>query len=417
MLHDPKVNGIVANFRDVTDRKAAQEALTESEQKFRLLVENSNDLIYSLDAQGNFTYVSPAIERISGYRVDEVVGTSFVRFVFPEDLPGLMASFDRTLAGSSEPSEFRGVMKDGSVRWVRTASRVTLRDGQVTGITGVMSDITARREAEEALRRSEALLRDTQELARVGGWEYDVERDEAVWTDETYRIHEIPKLPTINHIAESLKCYPPEDRQTIAEAFQKCLEEGIPYDLELPFVTFRGNRRWVRTTAKAVREGNRTVRVLGNMVDITERKRMEDALRSSEEQNRTIVQNANEAIVVIQDDVIKFANRRLEEVTGYSAEELRLKPYLELIHPDYRQMAADNYIGRQRGKEVPGTYEFMFVDKNGNTGWAEMSVTLVRMGGKGRHSRSDVRHHRPQARGRGTAGIRREKPQDSGERQ
>ncbi|MDM8001058.1 MAG: PAS domain S-box protein [Dehalococcoidia bacterium] len=383
MLHDPKVNGIVANFRDITDRKMAEEALAESEQKYRLLVENSNDVVFSLDTQGNFTYVSPSIERISGYHVGEIVGTSFTRFVLPEDMPGLLVSFEKTLGGAYEPAEFRALRKDGAVRYVRTASQlVRSADGQVVGLTGIMSDITERRKTEEALQRSEALLRDTQQLAGVGGWEYDVDKKTVVWTDETYRIHEIPRIPTIDHVAESLKCYPPEERQIVTRAFQKCCEEGVPYDLELPFVTFGGKQRWVRTTARAVREGERIVRVLGTIADITERKRAEEALRASEERNRLLVENASEVIAVIQDGLLKFVNSKITDFSGYSPEELVSRSFAELIYPEDRQMVADNYSRRMRGEQVPNRYQFRILHKNGDARWAEISVALFAWDGR-----------------------------------
>jgi PAS domain S-box-containing protein len=128
----------------------------------------------------------------------------------------------------------------------------------------------------EALSKSEALLNTTQSIARIGGWEYDVKSGKSFWTDELYRIHEITKNSGIDHISESQKYYRPEDRPIILDAFQKACEKGEPYDLEFPFTTFKGKHLWVRTTAQPVYEEGKVVRLIGNVMDITERKLAEE---------------------------------------------------------------------------------------------------------------------------------------------
>lgn len=151
--------------KDVMERRQAEESLKHSreslklsEEKYRMLVENINDVIYTLDAEGRFTYVSPVIERFSGYRVKDLLGRPFMEFVHPEDLPGLLASFERTVAGNMEPYEFRVLDRDGSIRFVRTSSRLIREGGRVTGLTAVMTDITERKRAEEDwIRRHETL--------------------------------------------------------------------------------------------------------------------------------------------------------------------------------------------------------------------------------------------------------------------
>ncbi len=134
-------------------------------------------------------------------------------------------------------------------------------------------------QAQEALRKSEALLNATQQLSKVGGWEFNAETGEIFWTEETYRIHEIPEDPDIDHIQESLKCYIPEDRPTIYGAFQRAIEKGEAYDLEFPFTTFKGKHLWIRTTAQPVCEKGKVVHVIGNIMDITELKRAEKELK------------------------------------------------------------------------------------------------------------------------------------------
>ena len=141
-----------------------------------------------------------------------------------------------------------------------------------------------RKFAENKLQASEKLLDETQRLTKVGGWEYDVETKQFVWTDETYSIHEIPNNPEIDHISESVKCYRPEDRPVILGAFQRAIEKGESYDLEFQFTTFKNNQLWIRTTAKAVFEGGKVVRIVGNIMDITEPKQAEEKNKKSAEE-------------------------------------------------------------------------------------------------------------------------------------
>jgi PAS domain S-box-containing protein len=143
------------------------------------------------------------------------------------------------------------------------------------------------------LRESETLLNTTQRLSKVGGWEVDVKSGKAYWTDELYRIHEIPNDPGIDHIKESMACYEPEDRLILNEVFQRACEQGEPYDLELPFTTCKGTPLWIRTTAQPVYENGKVVRLVGNLMDITERKRAEEALRFSSERLQLATRVAN----------------------------------------------------------------------------------------------------------------------------
>ena len=378
LLQDPKVKGLVANFRDITEYVKAQEALKASEERFRTLIERATDVVIVLDAGGKITYQSPSLERVTGFGPNEWVDRSLGELlIHPDDLPSLATLLERILTqpgATVEGVTARYQHKDGSWHTLEATVTNMLHDPKVSGLVANFRDVTDRKEAAEALKRSEALLSATQQLAGVGGWEYDVQNGKMAWTDETYHIHEIPKVPTIDHVNESLKCYPPAARQVIEQAFQRCIEEGIPYDLELPFVTFGGNQRWIRTTAKAIREGNRIVRVLGNIADITERKGAEKALQASEERNRLLVENANEAITVVQDAVLRFVNPKFSQLTGYGENELVGKPFVELVHADDQEMLADYYVRRLKGEEVPQTYQFKFIDKAGDARWAEINA-------------------------------------------
>jgi diguanylate cyclase (GGDEF)-like protein/PAS domain S-box-containing protein len=135
---------LMVNNRLMADFKA-------QEGKYRLLVENINDVLYTLDNRGNITYVSSVVERLSNYKVSDLIGKPFTPIVYPDDLPALLDSFNRLTSGHLEPWEFRIVDKDGRIIFVRTSSRPIYDDGKIVGFTALMTDITERKRMEQKL--------------------------------------------------------------------------------------------------------------------------------------------------------------------------------------------------------------------------------------------------------------------------
>ena len=145
-----------------------------------------------------------------------------------------------------------------------------------------------------SLRQSEQILKDTQKLSKVGGWEWDTAMQSMTWTDEAYRIHGLePGQPFANaeeHIKRSIVCYSDEDRPMVLEAFRRCAEYGEAYDLECPFTDAKGRHLWIRTTAKPVLSEGRISKIIGNIMDITERKLSEEALKKAHDELEMRVQ-------------------------------------------------------------------------------------------------------------------------------
>lgn len=150
---------------DVTSRREKESELRQVEERFRSFIENLNDVVYALDRDGTFLYCSPAIEQISSYTPEEVIGQPFAQFVDDEDLPALAEVFTRVLAGESCKAEYRAIDKSGERRWVLASIAPTIEEGQVVGVTGVFSEITAQKRMIEALFESEACYRELVELS------------------------------------------------------------------------------------------------------------------------------------------------------------------------------------------------------------------------------------------------------------
>ncbi|RMG46508.1 MAG: PAS domain S-box protein [Acidobacteria bacterium] len=260
------------------ERKQAELALRESEEKYRELVENINDVIFSVDARGIITYISPTIEQASGYSPSEVIGRPFVEFVYPGDRALLMESFQKTCAGELGPLEFQVVAKSGEVRWVRSSSRPILHQGQLIGVQGVITDITERKKAEMALRASEERYRDLVENANDIIYTHDLEgnitsANAAAVKTYHYRHDEIVGK-NIKHIVDP--AYLPVAMENLRKKLAGVERTG-PY--ELLTYTKEGTPVWVEVNTRLIYEGDRPVGVQGIARDITERKRAEEQWR------------------------------------------------------------------------------------------------------------------------------------------
>jgi PAS domain S-box-containing protein len=285
----PAILGIA---RDITGSRQVELALRESEEKYRELVENANSIIVKLDKYGNVIFFNEFAQRFFGYTSNEITGKPAVGTI----VPATESESGRNLQVLLEDivrhpetylyNENENITRDGKRVWIRWQNKPLLdKNGQPAGVLCIGTDITGYRQAEEDLQKTRDLLNTTAHLARIGGWELDIRSRTVTWTEELYQIHEMdpgdfgPNSP--DYFARSLGCYDPEDRPLVEEAFERCITEGKPYVLEFPFTTIKGRRIWVRTMGTPVTEKGRVVRVIGNLLDITDLKQAEEALRQA----------------------------------------------------------------------------------------------------------------------------------------
>ena len=151
-------------------------------------------------------------------------------------------------------------------------------------------EIAERKRAEDALRQNQALLNATGRMAKIGGWELDAETRDVTWTEQAYRIHEVP-LGRKPSLQDAINFYHPDDRDMVSQAIQRALEHGEPWDMERRFITATGKRLWVRSICFPQVVDGKTLKLIGTFQDITERKRTEKALLESRE-HLTLAQKA-----------------------------------------------------------------------------------------------------------------------------
>ncbi len=154
-----EVTAVVMTSRDITDHKQAEKVLRESEEKYRILVENISDVVYEMDSSGVVIYVSPVIEDIMGYDPADIVGKNFIEFIYRDDRSRLMEWFSELRKGIEYPFEYRFISKSGGIRWIRTNTKPIMEGGDFKGARGTCMDITERKLAEENLRKTLERLR------------------------------------------------------------------------------------------------------------------------------------------------------------------------------------------------------------------------------------------------------------------
>jgi len=157
----------VKNSEDIKRNDRSGSELQWGEGKYRYLVENINDVIFSLDQKGSITYISPVIESLIGYAPSELLGRPFSEFIYKQDLRSLYEQFEKVLSGNLEPSEYRILTKSEDVRWVQLSSLPVMDGDTVIGLQGVLSDITKVRRLQDKLIRSERLAATGQLAASI----------------------------------------------------------------------------------------------------------------------------------------------------------------------------------------------------------------------------------------------------------
>ena len=372
-LDDPHIVGVVANVRDVTERKMADEALKESEERYRAVVAQSVEAIYLFDAETKRVLESnAAFRRLMGYAEEDLLGMRIYDFIAHDE-----DDIDRNVRRSLKEKrrhigERRYRRKDGSVIVVDTSASVVSYRGR-TALCAVSRDVTERREAEEAVRKSETRLAEAQRLAHLGGWEWDVESDEIFWSDEVYRIYGLAPQEFVPSFERFMEVVHPDDRGLLSKAIDEALHGNEPYDVEHRVVRPDGEVRMVHRWAEVVRgEGGEPLRMVGTVHDVTGRKEAEEALKESEGRFRALTQNSSDVITLLKaDGAVAYQSLAIQRILGYSSEELIGENVFGYVHPEDVERVRTAFA---EGVEDPGirpSVEYRFLRKDGSWAWLE----------------------------------------------
>ena len=384
------LSATIAQGVDITERKRAEEALGESEERYRLLAENLPDIIWIMDMNLQFTYISPSIKKMTDHSVEEVMGLALMDGFTPGSIETARNIFAEEMAmektGKADPFrtrtlELEGFRKDGSKIWTE-AKMTFLRDqtGQAAGIFGVSRDISRRKRTEEALRESEKLYRSILEVApdsititRMRDSRY-LQVNEAFCQMSGYSREEaLGRNPFDLNLFTN-----PGDR----ERFIKILKEKREVNgFEVQYRKKDGTTVDTLLSVRPLEYGKEEC-LVAVATDVTKLKRAQDALRESEEKYRLLVENASDAIFIIQDQKVKFPNPKAIEMGQNLAVDLERVPFLNYIHPEDRQMVIERHSKRLKGEEVPDTYSFRLMKRDGEELWAELNAVLINWEGK-----------------------------------
>jgi len=281
-----RVTNFIALILDITARRAAEDALRESEEKFRAIVETSREIIWSADANAIIRYVNPTVEAVLGYRPEDLVGRNARELLHPDDSPALWRHFQQRLTDGNGWSALvvRWRHQDGSWRYVESdGAPIFGPDGQLDGFTGTCRDVTAREKAEEAKRLSEERYRIL--YNENPSMYFTIAEDLTVLSVNQHGAGELGYKPDDLIGKSVLTVVHPQDRAGVRKQLAGVLSGGPErQSMEFRKVRKDGQVIWVKENVRATRDADGRRIVLIVCEDVTERHHMEETLQSLREE-------------------------------------------------------------------------------------------------------------------------------------
>ncbi len=372
----------VGSFMDITERKQAEEALRKSEEKYRTVLENMTESCYEVDLAGKFTFFNDGMCRGLGYSREELMGMTYKAFTPPEVVEPVFKAYHHVYT-TGEPIvgfPMEQIRKDGK-RLIVENSIFPIRNekGEIVGFRGIGRDVTERIQMQEALRKSEERYRTIMDEIHDDYYENDLAGNYTFVNDAFCRSlgYTMEELIGMN----SRAIHTPEESKKLYEEYKKLYRTGQPIKaLTTKFIRKDGSYGVGELSAFPMRnEKGEIIGFRGVSHDITERMRMEEALRQSEERYRTILAEIEEGYYEVDlAGNIKFVNKAACRQFGYSEEELIGSNYRAYVLKEDIKGVYKAWNKVYRTGEPLRSYPFATVRKDGTQMFVENSVSPLR---------------------------------------
>ncbi len=371
--------GRVELYYDITERKHAEEALSESEERYKALFQRSLEMVYLCDFEGNFIDANDAALELLGYTKEHIKSLNFVSLLDNDQLPLAFETAEEIVKTGSqrELTEYKLRRKDGEHIFVESKGALIYRYGKPYAIQGIARDITDRKLAEEELRESEARFRGIFENSYHAIALSDPKGQLTLYNDRSaemlgYRPEELvgKNVLAMTH---------PEDEPPSMDKIKMLIEGKIDsYRLEKRYVCKDGSVFWADLSIKPILDANGEIDALvAIIVDINDRKMAEEALRESEKRFRAIFEQAAVGVGQFETETgrILRVNQRYCEIVGYTQQEITGTTLMEITHPDDVQLSLDNIQKLIRGETQISAYEKRYIRRDGSIIWVNITIS------------------------------------------
>lgn len=369
---------VYTTFEDITDRKQAEVSLKESEERFRAIFEQAAVGVAQIASKtGEFIRVNQTYCEIVGYTRAEMLKTNFRQITHPEDLQADLDQMQLMLEGKIRSYTLvkRYCHKTGSIVWVElTVSPLWKIGAEPDDHIAVVKDITKRKQAEEALQKSEAFLSEALRVGNIGYWEWTPPGNSLICSDELLEIFEMPKAQKVISQSAIELLILPQDRERLRQLDWQALANHTDLEYEFRIQLPSGRLRWVfqRVQVTYTPEGQ-PARMLGILQDITASKQADEKLRDSQVHIEMALKGANAATWDwnVQTGETVF-NERWAEIVGYSLRELEpvnIQTWIDLCHPEDLQRSDELLHKHFAGETEFYECEARMKHKNGSWVW------------------------------------------------
>ncbi len=353
--------------RDVTQLKQAEEKLKNSEQKFRLLTENANDIIFKFSylPEVKYTYISPSVEKILGYKQEDFYNDPlFGTKIAINDTDTALLSTTKRITKGERKNVIPDVLvlkyrhKNGNVVWLETRySQIRSAEGELLELDGISRDITEIKEAQLNLEKTQLSFSNL--LSNLPGMAYRCLNDEN-WTMEFISdgCEEITGYQPIDIINNKKFSYAsiihPDDRHLGIPEINKALKGKTTFEIEYRIIDKDKRIKWVWEKGQGVYNNNKLLYIEGFITDITQRKLFEDQINQKWLNYKNVIDHSPQGIVIYNPEgKILFANHNALEIAGYSTfEEFSKKNIFKVLLPEYVPISSDRVKRAAQGEDL-----------------------------------------------------------------